>query len=220
MAQLHELKTHEDSFPDKRKITKEEVEFLKQLQKRLNTQDNLGQADPKYWVIRDYDKIYGKDLNNSNGFCIIDTYTCEPIIDSDEINDIRGNLDVIIEKVRETLSESEREGFIIDDEYGDFNPQKWKENVVDVSYNLESFIENLNAYVGEENGEAFTLLESQEYPRDSNCFLSNEEAQNFLKRNDHHFSDKAHTYAETAWRNPEMEKLVKILHEVDFDLLL
>ena len=32
-------------------MTKEEVDFLLQLQKEMNTQDSLGNADPRYWVI-------------------------------------------------------------------------------------------------------------------------------------------------------------------------
>ena len=49
-------------------------------------------------------------------------------------------------------------------------------------------------------------------------FLTHEAAIEHLKRNDYHYSDKAHTYAQTAWRSQE-EKLWNILQTVDFDKL-
>ena len=44
------LKYHKDPF-QRKLMTKEEVDFLLQLQKEMNTQDSLGNADPRYWVI-------------------------------------------------------------------------------------------------------------------------------------------------------------------------
>ena len=53
------LEYHEDTV-EKHKITEDEIRFLKELQKEMNTQDSCGQADPRYWVIRDFDKVYGR----------------------------------------------------------------------------------------------------------------------------------------------------------------
>ena len=44
------LKYHKDPF-QRKLMTKEEVDFLLQLQKEMNTQDSLGNADPRYWVM-------------------------------------------------------------------------------------------------------------------------------------------------------------------------
>ena len=66
------LEYHEDTV-EKHKITEDEIRFLKELQKEMNTQDNLGQADPRYWVIRDFDKVYGERLNNPDGFTVYDS---------------------------------------------------------------------------------------------------------------------------------------------------
>lgn len=41
------LKYHPDEV-EKHKITQEEIKFLKDLQHEMNTQDNVGQADPRY----------------------------------------------------------------------------------------------------------------------------------------------------------------------------
>jgi len=55
------LKKHPDDIK-KHKITETEIQFLKKLQEEMNTQDHVGQADPRYWVIRDYNKVYGNNL--------------------------------------------------------------------------------------------------------------------------------------------------------------
>lgn len=74
------LKYHKDPF-QRKLMTKEEVDFLLQLQKEMNTQDSLGNADPRYWVIRDWDKTYGKNLNNSDGILVFDNASGETICD-------------------------------------------------------------------------------------------------------------------------------------------
>ena len=78
MAHLWEEKYHDDTT-QKHDITKEEIQFLLDLQKELNTQDSYGQAEPKYWVIRDYDKVYGTDLNFPDGIAIYDPADCSTI---------------------------------------------------------------------------------------------------------------------------------------------
>ena len=59
MAKYHKnLKYHKDEI-EKHQITKDEIEFLKNLQTELNTQDNVGQADPRFWVINSWRKPIG-----------------------------------------------------------------------------------------------------------------------------------------------------------------
>ena len=45
------LKYHEDTVV-KEKLSSDDVKFLKELQKEINTEDNGGTANPRYWVIR------------------------------------------------------------------------------------------------------------------------------------------------------------------------
>lgn len=45
------------------------------------------------------------------------------------------------------------------------------------------------------------------------CFLTKEAAQDHINHNRHHYSKDVHTYAMTAWRNPEFEKLMEILEK-------
>ena len=49
------------------------------------------------------------------------------------------------------------------------------------------------------------------------AFLTKEAALTHLKDNKHHYTDKVHTYAMTAWRNPEFEQLINILKKLGGD---
>lgn len=56
MAQFHENLHHHNDTTEKHPITKEELDFLSDLQHELNTQDHVGQADPRFWVIMGQEK--------------------------------------------------------------------------------------------------------------------------------------------------------------------
>lgn len=220
MAKLFELKEHEDEFHKKRAITIEEINFLKNLQHRINTQDHIGQADPRYWVIRDYRKHYGKDLNNSDGWVIIDTNESgETLVDSGNVVvNVNSGENFLEAVIRTTLNEIKENDML--SEYFDedcFDAKLWQDDVVECSYDIDTFVENLNEFIGE--SDRFAIIEYEDIATDTNAFLSHEAAQTFLKNNYYHFGPDAHTYAVTAWRNPDAEKLIKILHEVDFDKL-
>lgn len=58
MAVYHKnLQYHKDTVR-KHRLQEEEINFLMELQKEMNTQDNVGQADPRFWVILGSEKIY------------------------------------------------------------------------------------------------------------------------------------------------------------------
>ncbi len=50
-----------------------------------------------------------------------------------------------------------------------------------------------------------------------NCmFLTRAEAEFHLAANRYNYTDHARTYAMTAWRGPQVERLLRVLHEADF----
>lgn len=199
MAKFWKNLKHEDNTV-KHSITKEEVNFLKELQKEMNTQDHVGQADPRYWVIRDYMKVYGEELNNADGISIYDSYSCSTVI---EVEYHAFGVDYAIEQILKMLS---------DDEYE--LSEEEVENIK-LAYDMESLIGALD----EVSSYDFHVCQYQEIAKDDGMFLTHEAAIEHLKRNDYHYSDDAHTYAKTAWRSKE-EKLWSILQQVDFDKLL
>lgn len=192
------LKKHPDNI-EKHRITEEEIQFLKNLQHEMNTQDHLSQADPRYWVIRDYDEVYGDNLNNADGIIIYDSNCSETVL---KVEYQLFDLDSTIEEIIKILDEK---GYELDADT--------IENIK-LAYDNDSLIESLEEI---EDYEIY-VYEYQEVAVDKGMFLTHEAAIEHLERNDHHYSDKAHTYAQTAWRSKE-EKLWNILQTVDFDKL-
>ena len=187
MAHLWEEKYHDDTT-QKHDITKEEIQFLLDLQKELNTQDSYGKAEPKYWVIRDYDKVYGTDLNFPDGIAIYDPADCSTIYEG-KIPTF--GISEVISEIMETLEKDEYELSIEEKE------------LIESSYDADSLFLALE----EAN---FSVLEYQIIPKESNFFFTQKAAQNHLRLNDYHYCNEAHSYAHTVWRSEE-EKLWDIL---------
>ena len=195
MAHIWKECYHDDTTV-KSDLSEQEIEYLKTFQKELNTQKINGQALPYYFVIRDYDKVYGENLNNPDGTVFIDNSS-----DSDhdimlDTNDLNGYYDIndIVKKLAEYC----------DSHHIDYD-KEYLDNIID-EHDLDK---------------AFTDIYVCEYEtvaKDSNMFLTQKAAQDFLKANSYHFSDKAHTYCQTVWRSDEMP-LFNILAKIDLDHL-
>lgn len=191
MAKFWKLKYHEDKT-EKRPITNKDIAFLQHLQTELNTQDTVGQADPRYWVIRDYKKVYGTDLVSPDGYEFIDENAAESVYTSDTTS-----LETDEEKTN-LLKELE-ETDLLSDELKDAIQHAY------TIWDIQGELQDINILI-------------QEYelrPADSGMFLTHEAAQEHLKENQHHYSDIAHTYANTAWRSIE-EPLWNILQTIDW----
>lgn len=204
---------HED-LSERHHITEEEITFLSELQKELNTQDDLGQADPKYWAIMDYKDVYGSSAGDP---CIIlyDPYKVLKSIEETAVYVERIAKDVYDETAVCTVSK----GFFCCDgtitiSTKDICSGEMEEH--ETLYSMEEAAEWLA-----NNGEQaeYTTVETMSYIAEHTMFLTRKAALDHLQKNAHHYSDDAHTYAMTSWRNPEMEKLIKILRTVDFDQL-
>lgn len=192
-----DLKYHYDTV-EKHKITETEITFLKKLQKEMNTQDDFGQAEPRYWVINDFEEMYGEEINDPDGYILYCTDGYEEVCRFQSA--MFGEL--CIEKVVDFFTEYYSEDF----ERGDFK------TVYDV--------EDLKVLLEEKGyGNSFIIIEYEMYPKYSGFFLTQKAAENHLKENAYHYGDNAKTYAITAWRNPEADTLYQILKSVNFEQL-
>lgn len=192
------LKKHKDTVK-KHKITDKEIEFLKNIQHEMNTQDHVGQADPRYWVIRDYKREYGKELSAADGISIFDSSNCETIL---EVDYECFGVDKVIDKVLQEFEKAEYE--LTEAEIEEIKS----------AYDLDSLI-NMLEEVGTYD---FEVFQYHEVPCDYGMFLTHQAAIEHLKSNAHHYAADAHTYAHTAWRSKE-EMLWKILQSVDWDAM-
>lgn len=216
MLEKRFIETHEDEYPNKRLITKKEIDFLKQLQFNMNTQDHVCQADPRYWVIRDYDVIYGKDIYKCNGREIF--FNNDTLVEDKEIG---YDLDKLFELIKKRLIERD---YISEEEANNQFTEEVITRILDYSCDCYELIDNINEEILGSSyftnyDELLEICEYYLYPKDYSIFFSHQEAKDYLESHEYNFTKHAHTYALTT-ESSDINKLFKILHEVDFDSLI
>lgn len=207
------LKYHEDTVV-KEKLSNDDIKFLKELQKEINTEDNGGTSNPRYWVIRQPERIYHVDKDDADYYVFVDEY------DRDELT---------LEDLKDKLED------LRDD---NLRSVKVKDGVLTFEYfeewfkELEKFEINYDNYdIHDREGidKVLELLEfdvSVVYYKEidvivDNCmFLTQIDAENHLRTNDYHYHEKARTYCMHGWRNPRFKRLINILSKTDFDSML
>lgn len=211
----NDLKRHEDNV-EKHKITDEEIEFLLELQKEMNTQDHVSQADPRFWVIQGSEKEYGIETGFEDGADLVE--------DTEVVAcDMESAAEYIKNELLEEINQFDGIQRSVELKKGIFHPSiviKWTEDNFEDSVTLDNMKEVLE-WLDEQGYEyrvANYRIVSKTYP--NTFFLTQKAAEEHLRSNYYHYSDDAHTYAMTSWRNPETEKLWKIIQEVDWNRLI
>lgn len=171
-----------------------DIQFLKELQNELNTQEHDFQAAPRFWAIMDYRKVPGHEDYDSGEYEYYHN-------DGDHVAFHS------FEELKEFIEEYYEDE--IDDEV------RWYLSEGDFDFLWQYIIDNMNdnGYFGS------VFVKEEEFIVPNTMFLTKEEAKRHLELNHHHYTSKAHTYAMTAWRAPKVERLLKILNEFDFDSL-
>lgn len=170
----------------------EDLEFLKLLQKELLTQDNQGQASPVYWGIMETKR---REVPNGCG--------------DETVYRLGGHY--------EPLSESELIEYVQENYYSDFT---------------DELKEEWDGIVGEELGrtwdltdfcddhcggcESFEVKYEDELSRETGCFLTKKSAEEYIQRFGYNHSSPK-TYAMTAYRNFELERLLNIIMDTDWE---
>lgn len=168
----------------------DDVQFLKELQNELNTQDHDVQASPRYWTVGDYRMVWCPEGNQ-------DTYHVG-LPNRDYYDD----LDELLKEIKEDIEES--------DEYSNEAKEEFYEIECD-----STAMDWLQEYYDED---AYLIPVREEHIIHHNTmFLTKAEAKRHIELNRYHYSPKAHTYAMTAWRAPKVERLLKILETFDWD---
>lgn len=217
MARYHKGLEYHDDVTEKHEITKEELEFLIELQHEMNTQDHVSQADPRFWVIKGSERV-AVDVRDADTIVLVDQYSYDELafgyddivkyLNKEVMPEISKNIgDCMFLSYNSSLGY-----FIINkeiDETGNLS-ELWKE------------IDELEDFFNENGFDNLTFggikKVSKIYP--NTLALTQKAMEDHLRLNYYHYSEDAHTYAMTAWRNPEAEKLWKILQEVDFKKML
>ena len=199
-----------------RNITKEDIYFLKELQNEINTQDTICQRDPRFWVVMQTVRTYGFSDEYSDDYILVNSddyeYAYDNIKDSfelieeymDEFGEDREYKDWKCEYIKcsETISIT---GIL---EYGE--KEEWELKT------LEDVMDFMNDEVLGEDIFKLVYYKDEEQIVPNTFFLTKRECEEHIKRNSYHYN-KPHSYAMTAWRSSQVEKLYDILHNVNWN---
>lgn len=208
MAQFHEHLHYHNDTTEKHPITKEELDFLSDLQHELNTQDHLSQADPRFWVIMGQEKRV-----------VPSGYEDDVVLyDNDAAEELADGIDDIIKFLNEKFKDDD-EPWTITQEYSSYTIKSKEDDDYD-EYLCD--IDELKTWLHEHNYESYGFYYYSCEPKiyQNTMFLTEKAAATHLRQNDYHYDATAHTYAMTAWRSPDVEKLIKILQTVDFSNII
>lgn len=172
-----------------KELSKEDLEFLKQLGSKRKAQEKDGCADPVFWMIQDQKNVYCEDGEYyefyDDGEMYYSTYHQNTKDDLEQFKNW-----IIDSRV---LTRDERESLILvkdDDELVEW----FEENYIELScarFTRDYFL-------------SYT----------SGPFLTKDAALKHLEENSHHYSKNARTYGMVGWRNPEFEHLMQIIESL------
>lgn len=192
-------------------ITRHQIEFLKELQHELLTQDTICQASPRFWIVQGTVKEYGIDSNyDCNGSTLVHTEEWTELAESmDEIYEYLTNeFDCIDNYTLELTDDNE---IIVTD----------KDDVESAQYltDLNDVADFMNEVSKSEYHEV-CHYKNVDKNYENTMFLTNRECKAHIKSNYYHYPKDAHSYAMTAWRSPEVAKVWDILETINCDKLL
>lgn len=167
----------------------EAIQFLKAFQNERNTQPNDGNADPVFWVIGDYrwDACWEENAEEYEIF-----------IPGDDSTSYKWE-----EFKKDELEENNHE-------LKKVVLRKLKE-IEDADTLLEWVHEHID-------DDAYLVpVKKNHIIREDTMFLTKAEAKRHIESNDYHYTSEVHTYAMTAWRSPQVEKLLTLLKTFDWD---
>lgn len=201
MARFQKREYHEDKT-EKHALTVDDVLFLSELQKELNTQPNMGNADPLYWGIAQI-----KETPTSADF-------------SDKAVVVDADSDVVarsLEQFVKYLDENDVEGV---EKCAYFNGSctvHFTDGESDGAYDVSGLAEILDDH-GVSGFEVRYVLEETEVVRDE-IFLTHKDCEEHLEAYGYNYRPEAHAYAMTAVRSPRYARLLQLIRTVDWGKL-
>lgn len=176
-------------------LSQEDYEFLKDIQNELNTQVTDGNADPVFWGVKEtVEECRGGDGD----------YGGDPYIAYD---DGKYSLEEAIEEIEDAFKNEP-------EEYGDDVRQEWEN--IDKSY-AEDVCEFMKETLKWDYIYGVVYIEQVErVTLYTGAFLTKRACKNYIERYGYNHNNP-HTYAMTAYRNFELQKLINILRNLKFE---
>lgn len=190
-------------------LTQEDINFLKELQIEKKKPDLTHQAEPKFWVVKDIEKVYGLEDGYGDDTVITD---CDGL----ELYTMQECYKYIKEYV---FPNEEFPNMIIDFLEDENIIRIENENEEDITF-LKDMSEVFE-YFEDMGASDLSLVNYKEIDKvqDNTFFITLKGCKEHLEANHYHYTSKAKPYAMTAWRSPEVEKLWKIIDKVDLEEL-
>ena len=172
----------------KSEVTQEQYDFLHELQHELLTQPTDGNADPVFWGV------------------MVEKEICAPNECGEPRIYMGGSAETkTLEEAVAYVNEWIEDGDNITKEIWDEVDKEWPEDVVDF---IKTYIDMQCRLV--------SVDKKQELSDETGAFITKRACQEYIDRYGYNHSNP-HTYAMTAFRNPEYEKLIDILKTIKFD---
>lgn len=203
------LKYHKDTV-EKEKLTKEDIAFLKDLQKELNTEDTVGTASPRFWVIKQPERIYYVDRDEADYYVFVDDDHQELTLE-----ELKNYLEDVYD---DNLKSVDIKDGVLSFEYlGEFS-EEIEEYTIDFNNSTLNSRDSVDKVLELLELEVSVIYYKEVDATVPNCmFLTQIDAENHLRANDYHYHEEARTYCMCGWRSPRFEKLISILSKTDFD---
>lgn len=231
MAIFQENKHHADTIK-KEPMTPEDIAFLCSLQTELNTQDNMGNADPVFWVIKG-----SKFVASDDGQGTASLYICEDGTEYHRLDEIfhdlrtHGPISHLISSQGylyrnlqlRTTYEADSENADIEQANLCLHLELTKNEGLDVvEYNLYTLQQVMDMLADMDiSDDAAQLVYAKEIPYiyPDTLFITHVDAQNHLRRYGYNYDAHAHAYAMTATRSERFNRLLHILRITDWTSL-
>lgn len=169
-------------------IPQEDYEFLKELQHELNTQSTDGNAQPVFWGVMEEKETYVPD--DCGEYKVIN------------YDDGRWTLEEAIEYVDSII-----------DGYAEDIQNDWKELNKSYIWDVYNFMEKK---LDEVSLGLFDVMKENVLSRNTGAFLTKRACKNYIEKYAYNHNNP-HTYAMTAYRNFELERLLNILKSIKFE---
>ena len=209
MAKYWEDLQRREDTAERRNLTKEDIDFLLDLQTELNTQDNAHTSNPRYWVIRDSRFVECYE-GNMDTFQVYDSKNAEIVATG--VEEFYNYLQELIEESEITIEYKLVLTKGIWNEQIELHSEDGLEESLEYIYDFKNFVEDIEGISHLE----FLPVKEEKFTCNNEMFLTQIDAENHLRENSYHYGKDARTFCMSSWRSPRYKQLLKILSEVDF----
>jgi hypothetical protein len=200
-------------------LSKEDYNFLIDLQNEMLTQDHVSQAAPRFWVVGGTRKV-ATAPEYADGVQLI----CDTAIMADGLAEA---VEHFKERIEDNVEDLDDQIIIEKEDYSfeSYKVLKIDKNrdvlyeqtcITEISELIDAMVD-VNLIDDTEYSIGYYYNEHYRYP--NTMFLTNRSCKEHIVANHYHYSGDAHSYAMTAWRSPEVERLFNILDKINWHLM-